>query len=230
MFDPNRQPFVIEITIVSAEGLKNTSTFFSKRIRPFITLTTAPPTPYKPTGADKQSQVYMTRVDDEGGINPTWGDKFRLPMEATFFSHRYSAIYLHIYTKRLMKSKIQLGWCQIPAGDILEGFSPAGTLRHLSYRLRDRDGTRGHGIVNVAVRLEGSFPVFQQRPADPGHTQLPAVDPSQMAIGIPVTLFPGSVVPLGGGCRGGKRPTSGREGREVGNDVIEQNQWFECRL
>ena len=129
-----------------------------------------------------------------------------------------------------MKGKIQLGWFQIPAGDILEGFSPAGTLRHLSYRLRDRDGTRGHGIVNVAVRLEGSFPVFQQRPADPGHTQLPAVDPSQMAIGIPVTLFPGSVVPLGGGCRGGKRPTSGREGREVGNDVIEQNQWFECRL
>ena len=125
-----------------------------------------------------------------------------------------------------MKGKTQLGWCQIPAADILGGFPPAGTLRHLSYRLRDSDGTRGHGVVNVAVRLEGSFPVFQQRPADPGPTQLPAVDPpAQMAIGIPVTLFPA----LSDGCRGGKRPTSG--GIEVHHDVIEQqNQWFGCRL
>ncbi|RVW65742.1 hypothetical protein CK203_057689 [Vitis vinifera] len=51
----------------------------------------------------------------------------------------YSAIYLHIYTKRLMKGKTQLGWCQISAGDILEGFTPSRTRRHRGYRLRDRD-------------------------------------------------------------------------------------------
>lgn len=90
-----------------------------------------------------------------------------------------------------MKGESQLGWCQIPAADILDGFSPAGNMRHLSYRLRDRDGTRGQGIVNVAVRLEGSLPDFQPRPADPAPTRLPAEDLPGMAIGIPVSLLRG---------------------------------------
>lgn len=56
---------------------------------------------------------------------------------------------------------------------------PAGNVRHLSYRLRDRDGTRGNGVVNIAVKLEGSVPVV--RP-------LPEMGERGTVIGIPVRM------------------------------------------
>ncbi|KAK9276972.1 hypothetical protein L1049_007107 [Liquidambar formosana] len=176
----------MEITVISAQGLctSSSSSLFSHRLRPFITLTTVPPTAYEPTNGDKHGHVYQTRVDDEGGVNPTWGDKFHLPLDATFFSHRYSSIYLQLYTKRLLAGKTQLGWCQIPAADILDGFQPVGSLHHLSYRLRARDGSRGHGVVNVAVRLETQVPVC----SDSGLTQSPEKGECKTVIGIPVTV------------------------------------------
>ena len=151
----------MEITVISAQGLKNSSHFCHK-IRPFITLTTSPPAaaPCRPSG-DENSHVYKTRVDDEGGINPTWGDKFLVPLDAGFLSNRYSCIYLQLYTKRLIMGRAQLGWCQIPAYDIV-GFPATGSVRYLSYRLRARDGTRTNGVVNVAVKLENLAPVISQ--------------------------------------------------------------------
>ncbi|KAJ6393719.1 hypothetical protein OIU77_023035 [Salix suchowensis] len=87
----------MEITVISAQGLKNTSSGpFSHRLRPFITITACPP------GRDKKCQMYRTRVDDQGGVNPTWGDKFHVPIDTAFFHSRYSCIYLHLYTKRLI--------------------------------------------------------------------------------------------------------------------------------
>ncbi|GLT40475.1 hypothetical protein SLA2020_146120 [Shorea laevis] len=178
-FHSQQQKFVVEITVISAEGLKNTSSsLFSHRLRPFVSISTVPPTPASCHGGD-HGKVYQTRIDDSGGVNPTWGDSFRVPVEATFFANRYSCIYLQLYTKRLISGKAQLGWCQIPVSDI--GFSPAGSLRHLSYRLRDNDGSRGHGIVNVSVKLETAAPF-----AGNG-LQL---DTCQTVIGIPVTAVP----------------------------------------
>ncbi|KAK4338386.1 hypothetical protein RND71_042873 [Anisodus tanguticus] len=51
----------------------------------------------------------------------------------------------------------ELGWCMIPAADIFDGLFPAGFVRQFSYRLRNKDGSRGHGVVNVAIKLEASF-------------------------------------------------------------------------
>lgn len=150
MLDNSQQQFTLEITVVSAQGLKNTSFLFTHRLRPFISITTFPP-PLE--AADfKSCRGFKTRVDNQGGVNPTWGDKFHVPIHHTFFANRYSCIYLQLFTKRLISGKAQLGWCQIPAADI--GLPPVGSVRQLSYRLRGADGTRTHGVVNVAVKLE----------------------------------------------------------------------------
>ncbi|KAA8521993.1 hypothetical protein F0562_012693 [Nyssa sinensis] len=188
----NIQPFIMEITVISAEGLKkSSSTLFSHRLRPFVTISTTPPYSWRPINGGKHSHVYKTRVDDVGGINPTWGDKFQLPIDATFVYQRHSSIYLQLYTKRLMAGQTQLGWCQIPAVDIVDGFSPPGSVRNLSYQLRARDGSRGHGVVNIAVKLEGSLPVVcPQRPLNSDLTHFPETDLRQTVIGIPVAMLP----------------------------------------
>lgn len=185
MSKQNHQPFILEITILSAEGLNTSSAaLFSHRIRPFITLTTALPSPYNPKKGDKKCHVYSTRVDDEGGTNPTWGDKFRVPLDATFFTDIYSSVYLQLYTKRLIVGQAQLGWCQIPAHDI--GTPPVGSVRYLSYRLRARDGSRSQGIVNLAIKLEALDTVAGQRVFLDSDS--PNADTRQTVIGIPVAL------------------------------------------
>ncbi|KAK6947749.1 C2 domain [Dillenia turbinata] len=181
----HHQPLIIEITVISAQGLKKkTSSIFSNKIRPFVELTTVPP--YKPINGDNACQVYNSTVYDEGGVNPTWGDKFRIPVDPTFFTNKFASIYLQIYTKRLMAGQVQLGWCQIPSSDIIGGYHPVGTVRYLSYRLRAKDGYRGHGVVNVAVKLESQKGV----PDSSGPTSASQEKAFQTtALGIPVTLF-----------------------------------------
>ncbi|XP_076912666.1 BON1-associated protein 2-like [Bidens hawaiensis] len=166
----------MEITIISAQGLKNSS-LFSQHIKPFITLTTTPP--------PSSCHVYTTTVDHEGGVNPTWGDKFDLSniINASFFYNKSSYIYLQVYTYRyfLLGPRL-LGWCGIPASDIVDGFSPVGTVRRLSYRLRKKDGSRGNGVVNVVVKLESS--IFQgQRRVD---SDVADMRFGRVAVGIPV--------------------------------------------
>ncbi|GAU19503.1 hypothetical protein TSUD_77470 [Trifolium subterraneum] len=46
----------------------------------------------------------------------------------------------------------QLGWCFIPASDV--ALLTPGSVQYLSYRLRERDGSRGQAIINISVRLE----------------------------------------------------------------------------
>lgn len=138
---------ILEITIISAQDLmKRASLAFSGRLRPFITL----------TAASRGGKMYRTRVDDRGGANPTWGDKFEVCLDHDFW---YSGIYLQLHTKHFLLGQSQLGWCLVPASDLLNRLAPVGATQFLSYRLRARDGSRGHGIVNVAVRLHGALGV-----------------------------------------------------------------------
>uniref|UniRef100_A0A2P2J3D2 C2 domain-containing protein n=1 Tax=Rhizophora mucronata TaxID=61149 RepID=A0A2P2J3D2_RHIMU len=174
----------MEITVMSAQGLKKaTSVHFCHRLRPFITITTYPP---YPCNSDEKCHGYATRIDDHGGVNPTWGDKFHVPVDTSFLANRYSCLYLQLYTKRLIMSPVQLGWCRIPVSDI--GFPPENSVRYLSYRMRARDGTRCEGIVNVAIKLTG----FQQ--VAPRYNLLDSdqknSDSCKTVIGIPVTAFP----------------------------------------
>ncbi|KAH7862040.1 hypothetical protein Vadar_034010 [Vaccinium darrowii] len=95
------------------------------------------------------------------------------PTSSFYQRHYYHPlIYLHLYTKDVMGGQTQLGWCQIPTTDILDGLSPARCVRRLSYRLRARDGSRGHGVVNIAVKLDCSGLVIcpqSQRPTSSDH-------------------------------------------------------------
>ncbi|XAR55044.1 hypothetical protein NMG60_11030420 [Bertholletia excelsa] len=175
----------MEITIISAEGLAQKSpSLFSGRLRPFVALTVLSPSLLN--NGDEACRMYQTTVAD-GGINPTWGDKFNLSVDSTFFYQKQFSIYLQLYTKLLMGRTVQLGWCHIPAGDILDP-PPTGTVvRHLSYRLRKRDGSMGRGVINVAVKLEGSLPS-----SDPTH--LPAMGSGGTVVGMPVGMLPAAGV------------------------------------
>uniref|UniRef100_A0A803LQP7 Uncharacterized protein n=1 Tax=Chenopodium quinoa TaxID=63459 RepID=A0A803LQP7_CHEQI len=82
-----------------------------------------------------------------------------------------------------------MGWIQIPGSDISDGHFPLGLAHHLSYRLRERDGSRGHGVVNVACKFVGEVPVARQ-PCSAGERRLAAVDTCKAVIGIPVTAWP----------------------------------------
>ncbi|MFS7941758.1 putative C2 domain superfamily protein [Helianthus anomalus] len=185
----------MEITVISAQGLKKPS-LFSHHLRPFITLTTTPPS------APHGGHVFTTTVAHDAGVNVnanvnvdvnhTWGDKFDLSnvVDASFFQRGCSCIYLEVYCKRFLLGPRFLGWCGIPVVDIVDGFSPVGTVRRLSYRLRKKDGSRTRGVVNVAVKVESS--VFRMwRGVDSSGVRLPEMDLGRVAIGIPVKGLPG---------------------------------------
>ncbi|KAK7406164.1 hypothetical protein VNO78_07784 [Psophocarpus tetragonolobus] len=138
----------LEITVVSAEGLNQHSSYFN-RIKPFITLTKLP-----------EHTVY--NYDGGGTGDPV----FRVPVDPTFFSDTYS---LQLYTKRRFAGPTQLGWCLIPPSDI--ALPSYHSVRYLSYRLRAKDGSRTHLIVNLSIRFQG----------------LPDLDTCHPVIGIPVT-------------------------------------------
>ncbi|KAJ8766204.1 hypothetical protein K2173_021721 [Erythroxylum novogranatense] len=173
----------MEVIVLSAQGLKSTSSGpFSRRLRSFATVTTYP---LVPCNRDDKC-TSQTRVDDEGGVNPTWGDKFHVPIDTSFLANRYSSIYIQLYTKRLITGRIQLGWCQIPVTDIRLG--PEGSIKYLSYRLRARDGTRCEGIVNVGIRLLTALEPVERHRLSMDSDQK-ASDACQTVIGIPVTTF-----------------------------------------
>ncbi|KAI4326995.1 hypothetical protein L6164_019504 [Bauhinia variegata] len=171
---------VLEITLLSADGIHHKSSsssstlfsLYSRRIRPFVTLTKLPATP---THCDRASHVYSS----EGGFNPSWDQKFRVPVDSAFFSDQYSFIHLQLYNKRPIVGQAKLGSCLIPATDI--GFLPPGSVRYLSYRLRSRDGSRGNGIINLSVKWDRFLPWMS-----------PALGTCQTVIGIPVTNIQGT--------------------------------------
>ncbi|KAI4343264.1 hypothetical protein MLD38_027793 [Melastoma candidum] len=193
-----QQPVVIEITIISANGLRDTAPFpiFWKRPKRYVTM--APVARIlggRIKEADEPHPVYTTTVDNRGGTDPQWKEKFRITVETSFFANAGSSICVRVYSRGFARRVTQLGWCKIPAEDML--MSPPGKVGYLSYRLRNPlDGTRGHGIVNMAVKLEGLLqnargPWFQG-PGMPGPliTGFLVPSTSSVAIGFPVSLPP----------------------------------------
>ncbi|XVF10657.1 hypothetical protein REPUB_Repub07fG0201200 [Reevesia pubescens] len=131
--------FEMEITVLSAENIKKPVSccgFLSRRLTPFISI----------TKFNGENNLCVGDVE-----NFTFGDRFLVPIESNFFANN-SCIYLQLHTKRLLGRQAQLGWCQIPAADI--GEPPVGSVRHLSYKLRGKDGSMGNGIVDLEVKLE----------------------------------------------------------------------------
>ncbi|TMX04857.1 hypothetical protein EJD97_004231 [Solanum chilense] len=175
----------MEITIISAQGLKNTTTW-PWRFRPFATLSTVSTT--------STNELHITSVDEtirnnniDNNYNAMWGDKFHLSIDASLFLHGHLCIYIQIYSKNFLKGRSELGWCMISAADVFNGLLPAGFLRQFSYRLRNKDGSRGNGVVNVAVKLDTSFVLGMHPQRSPLVTYLSKVSEYSPVLGIPLT-------------------------------------------
>ncbi|KAA0042790.1 BON1-associated protein 2-like [Cucumis melo var. makuwa] len=132
-------PFVVEITVISADGLKNSSSIFSlnRPFRPFLTLSTLADGDFLPS-----NPIYH------------FGDLFHIPLDVGFFPNR-CFIFLRLFSKRLLFGPALIGWCRMPADDISQ--LPVGSVTRLSYRLRKRDGSRSRVIVNLTLKLVESL-------------------------------------------------------------------------
>ncbi|RWW26469.1 hypothetical protein BHE74_00005695 [Ensete ventricosum] len=206
----NDAELAMEITVISAQGLKNPSSPLlpGRRLRPFAALF------YSPDCDRLPSSLHRTRVDEQGARNPDWGDTVRLPLDSSFSSVGASstnrvpvtptgaaggedgaAVYIVVLSKQTLAGPARLGWCRIPPADILDGFRSPSDLRRLSYALRSpRHGGRGHGVIHVTVRLLGRGLDRLPSPPPPGK---PMEEPGwcRLAIGIPVAVPPAAFPP-----------------------------------
>ncbi|KAM3263416.1 hypothetical protein P3L10_000410 [Capsicum annuum] len=184
----------MEITIISAHDLKNTPTW-PWRLRPYATVSTVPTTS---TNTTTVTEVHTTSIDENIGDNssnnnnnnnnnPTWGDKFHLSINPSLFLHGHICIYIQLYSKNFLKGKSELGWCMISPTDVFDGLIPADFVRQFSYRLRNKDGSRGHGVVNIAIKLDASFVLAMHRQRSPVTMYLPEVREYSPVLGIAVT-------------------------------------------
>ncbi|CAL9146187.1 unnamed protein product [Musa hybrid cultivar] len=197
----NDAELAMEITVISAQDLKNPSSPLlpGRRLRPYAALF------YSPDCDRLPSSLHRTRVDEHGAHNPDWGDTVRLPLDSSFSSVETSAaaggggedgaaVYIVVLSKQTLSGPARLGWCRIPPADILDGFRPPSDLRRLSYALRSpRHGGRGHGVIHVTVRLLGRGVDRLPSPPQPGK---PMEEPGwcRVAIGIPVAV-PAAALP-----------------------------------
>lgn len=143
--------FVMEIKILSASNLKKPASccLLSERRRLRTRSSSISITKFNGDNNNLLRADYKSS-DVE---NVSFGDKHFVTIEADFFTTN-SCMYLQLHTKRrlLGRRKVQLGWCHIPAADI--GAPPVGSVRHLRYKLRAKDGSMSQGIVDLQVKLE----------------------------------------------------------------------------
>ncbi|XP_073102777.1 uncharacterized protein [Elaeis guineensis] len=196
-FKKGHDELTLEVTVLSADSLKNPSSFLlPRRLRPFVTLSTT-------SSAHHHQPLYRTRVDEVGDRNPTWHDTIRVPVGASFLrvagtgggrledeeeEEDNAAVHVTVLSKCLVGGPTRLGFCRIRPSDVLDGLWPPAMQRRLSYALRScSHGGRGHGVVHVAVRLLGPLVNLPAPPAPPPRAKAPPQNGwGRVAVGIPV--------------------------------------------
>ena len=180
----------LEVTVLSADSLRLPPSYspLPRRLRPYVTVS-----------SDAPASACSTAVAAGGAPSGehSWGDTLVVPVGAEFLEGRADVrvAVLSEATCRLVGAT-PLGWCGIPAGDVLDGLRPPRALRRLSYSLRcpRRGGAAppawGHGVVHLAVRVLGLAGDDDARRAAPAAAA--AVAPVQqgwcrVAMGIPVS-------------------------------------------
>ncbi|CAL4899268.1 unnamed protein product [Urochloa decumbens] len=145
----------LEVTVLSADSLRLPPSYspLPRRLRPYVTVSSS--------DAPGGSASFSTAV--AAGGEHAWGDTLVVPVGAGFLEGR-----AHVHVSVLSEPACRLvgatplGWCGIPAADVLDGLRPPRALRRLSYSLRcpRRDGGAspggwGHGVVHLAVCVLG---------------------------------------------------------------------------
>ncbi|PIN21995.1 hypothetical protein CDL12_05295 [Handroanthus impetiginosus] len=131
MEKPCNSSKVIEVTVISAEGL------LLNRKKPVkknaCVVVRSDPFNSRSTGMDR-----------EGGSYPSWNEKLvmELPVRARFIT-----VEAHSGSKLI-------GTANIPVSDFAGGYLPENYLSFLSYRLRNANGEK-NGIINLSVKVKG---------------------------------------------------------------------------
>lgn len=169
----------LEVTVLSAESLRLPPSYspLPRRLRPYVAVSTS---------ADCSSTDVAS--SSSGGGQHSWDGDARLvvPVGAGFLEGR-DDVRVALFSesgcaRRLVAGgDTPLGWCRVPAADVLDGLRPPRALRRLSYSLRcPRSFGSGHGVVHLAVRVIGDVEVVRAAPpAQPGWCRV--------AMGIPVS-------------------------------------------
>lgn len=173
----------LEVTVLSAESLRLPPSYspLPRRLRPYVAVSS--------TSADCSSSTGVA-ASSSGAGEHSWvsdGDaRLVVPVGAGFLEGR-DDVRVAVFSesgcaRRLVAGgDTPLGWCRVPAADVLDGLRPPRALRRLSYSLRcPRSFGTGHGVVHLAVRVIGDVEVVRAAPpAQPGWCRV--------AMGIPVS-------------------------------------------
>ncbi|KAL6606292.1 hypothetical protein ACP70R_041945 [Stipagrostis hirtigluma subsp. patula] len=182
----------LEVTVLSAESLRLPPSYspLPRRLRPYVTVSS--------DEADSACSTGVAAGASAGGEH-SWGDTLVVPVGAEFLEGRAEVrvAVLSEASCRLVGAT-PLGWCGIPAADVLDGLRAPRALRRLSYALRcpRRGGGGGapawacHAVVHLAVRVLGlRDDDGGPRLAAPAAAAMPAQQQGwcRVAMGIPVS-------------------------------------------
>ncbi|CAN6208916.1 unnamed protein product [Urochloa humidicola] len=146
----------LEVTVLSADSLRLPPSYspLPRRLRPYVTVSSPS------SGAPDSACSTAVAEGGGGGGEHSWGDTLVVPVGPEFLEGRadvHVAVLSESTCFRLVGAT-PLGWCGIPAADVLDGLRPPRALRRLSYSLRcprRRGGGATHGVVHLAVRVLG---------------------------------------------------------------------------
>ncbi|XP_062233713.1 uncharacterized protein LOC133930944 [Phragmites australis] len=145
----------LEVTVLSADSLRLPPSYspLPRRLRPYVTVSSDAP-------ASACSTAVAAGSSSGAGGEHSWGDTLVVPVGAEFLEGR-ADVHVAVLSEASCRlvGATPLGWCGIPAADVLDGLRAPSALRRLSYSLRcpRRDGasTWGHAVVHLAVRVFG---------------------------------------------------------------------------
>ncbi|XP_044958606.1 uncharacterized protein LOC123409799 [Hordeum vulgare subsp. vulgare] len=171
----------LEVTVLSAESLRLPPTYspLPRRLRPYVAVSSSS------SSSSAGCSTGVARASSGAGEH-SWEDaRLVVPVGAGFLEGRDDvrvAVISESGCARLV-GDTPLGWCRVPAADVLDGLRPPRSLRRLSYTLRcPRRGGPGHGVVHLAVRVLGDVHVARPDPAPPAQPGW-----CRVAMGIPVS-------------------------------------------
>ncbi|KAJ1297481.1 hypothetical protein BS78_01G379700 [Paspalum vaginatum] len=147
----------LEVTVLSADSLRLPPSYspLPRRLRPYVTVSSPPPPSDAPAAASACCSS-STSVATPGAGHAAWGDTLAIPVGAAFLEGR-ADVRVAVLSEPACRlvGATPLGWCGIPAADVLDGLRPPRALRRLSYSLRCPGLGGGHGVLHLAVRVLG---------------------------------------------------------------------------
>ncbi|XVF80163.1 hypothetical protein PTKIN_Ptkin15bG0048700 [Pterospermum kingtungense] len=133
--------YVLEITLISAQGLKEPSSKFCRMETYAVAWTDS-------------SVKLRTCVDHEGGGNPTWNDKFLFKVSSEFLFRETSGISIEIFAVGVFRDEL-LGTVRFLVSNFLPSGSACRALKTPScsaVQVRRSSG-RFHGILNIGATV-----------------------------------------------------------------------------